>query len=222
MEAVAGALGRHWESRNGMSMWRDYGLVEFFYEQRSHGRGWRGSHFSVHMHRLKYGRARDRRKTVGDAVMARYGRKWRRWLTFAALKGELDRRGVMLVEVDYGLPYAREYWQRDAEISVLVNADGDYPGEIDEVLKISSNGRGGRQRRLSDEQMRALLEMGEAERNWWLAKGRESELAGVWRYACGSAWGHDEKRRAEWAGLFRWAMCRGRELGLATGAEEAW
>jgi hypothetical protein len=149
--------------------------------------------------------------------MARYGRKWRRWLTFAALKGELDRRGVTLVEVDYGLPYAREYWQRDAEISVLVNADGDYPGEIGEVLKISSNGRGGRQRRLSDEQMRALLEMGEAERNRWLAKGRESELAGVWRYACGSAWGHDEKRRAEWAGLFRWAMCRGRELGLATG-----
>jgi hypothetical protein len=58
MEAVAGVLGRHWESRNGMSMWRDYGLVEFFYEQRSHGRGWRGSHFSVHMHRLKYGAGR--------------------------------------------------------------------------------------------------------------------------------------------------------------------
>ena len=69
--------------------------------------------------------------------------------------------------------------------------------------------------------MRALLAMGEAERDQWLAKGRESELAGVWRYACGSAWGHDEKRRVEWVGLFRWAMRRSRETGLVTGAEEA-
>ncbi|MFI9381058.1 hypothetical protein [Kutzneria sp. NPDC052558] len=216
VDAVAKVLGRHWENRNGSGMWRDYGLVEFFYEPRSRGRGWWGTHFSVQTHRLGYGRARDRRSTVGAAVVERYGRKYRKALSFEALKGELTRRGVELVEVDDGPPYVREYWQRESETSVWVDADE----EIGRVLKITSN-RAARPKSVSKERMRALLEMSEAERDRWLGRGHESELTGIWSHARGSTWAHGQRRRAEWVGLYRWAMTRSRELQLVTAAEEA-
>jgi len=45
-------------------------------------------------------------------------------------------------------------------------------------------------------------------------------LRGVWQYACGRAWGNGERRRADWIGLYLWAMRCGRDRGLVPAVEE--
>jgi hypothetical protein len=221
-DGVAKVLGEHFADVGKGTLRQDFGLVEFYWQRRSGGRGWWGGHFTVQVHRLRYGRARDRRRTVGEAVMARYGRKYRKVLTFDALKAELDRRKVRLVEVDYGgLPYVKRYWQPESEIDVLVNADADYAGEIGRVLKICSNSRGVWGEAANRDQLKALVGMSEAERERWLGKRDGEELRDVWQCARGRARDSGERRRAEWIGLYAWAMRAGRERGLVTAGEEA-
>lgn len=89
-DGVARVLGEHYADVGKETLRQDLGLVEFYYQRCA------GRHFTVQVHRLKRGRARNRRRTVGDAIMARYGRKYRKALTFDALKAELDRRKVPL------------------------------------------------------------------------------------------------------------------------------
>ena len=40
------------ETSRSRQMWRDYGLVEFFWQRRSPDSEWRGTHFTVQVHRL--------------------------------------------------------------------------------------------------------------------------------------------------------------------------
>jgi hypothetical protein len=51
-DAVTERLGPDFaENHNGPCMWRDYGTIEFFWERLPGSPGWRGTHFSVQVHR---------------------------------------------------------------------------------------------------------------------------------------------------------------------------
>ncbi|EWM14690.1 PE_PGRS family protein [Kutzneria sp. 744] len=214
-DGVARVLGEHYADVGKETLRQDFGLVEFYYQRRA------GGHFTVQVHRLKHGRARNRRRTVGDAIMARYGRKYRKVLTFDALKAELDRRKVPLVEVDYGnLPYAKRYWQPDAEMDVLVDTDEDRPDDYGHVSKIVSGSRGNWGPPANPDQVKAVLTMSPTERDRWLG-AHGPEFDGLWKYARGAAWDPNRGRQTEWIGLYAWAMRRGRATGLITAAQDA-
>uniref|UniRef100_A0AAU2UYF5 Uncharacterized protein n=1 Tax=Streptomyces sp. NBC_00003 TaxID=2903608 RepID=A0AAU2UYF5_9ACTN len=106
------------------SMWRDYGLVEFFWHRARGGDPWKGHHFTLQVHRLAH---RDR-TLVSDALRDRYGRFSPR-LRFDKLRRLLERRGVPLVEVPdaANAPYYRTFRQPDSKVAVMVVATyGEY------------------------------------------------------------------------------------------------
>ncbi|MFF8786178.1 hypothetical protein [Streptomyces sp. NPDC015125] len=126
-DRVTKALGPGF-AENGFgdhSMFRDYGLAEFFWDRVSAGHPWSGHHFTLQVHRLA---CRDR-ALVNDALRARYGRFTPR-LRFEKLRRLLERRGVSLVEIPeipVNAPYFRTFWQPDSHVAVSVMATyGEY------------------------------------------------------------------------------------------------
>ncbi|MFI9237174.1 hypothetical protein [Streptomyces sp. NPDC053079] len=107
------------------SMWRDYGLAEFFWDRASADQPWSGHHFTLQVHRLAY---RDR-TLANETLRARYGRFAPR-LRFDKLQRLLKRRGVPLLEIPEipgNAPYYRTFWQPDSQVSVSVVATyGEY------------------------------------------------------------------------------------------------
>ncbi|MFD9902919.1 hypothetical protein [Streptomyces sp. NPDC059063] len=104
-------------SADRRSMWRDYGMAEFFWHRDSANAPWEGHHFTLQVHRLAGGDSR----TVNDAIRAEYGRFDRR-LRFAKVRRLLERRGVPLVELPdpANSPHYRRFWQPDSQVSVSV------------------------------------------------------------------------------------------------------
>ncbi|MFI8292171.1 hypothetical protein ACIGBL_23830 [Streptomyces sp. NPDC085614] len=99
-------------------MWRDHGLVEFFWERDRPTDPWSGHHFTLQVHRL----AHRRRSLVGAALRDRYGRFAPR-LRYDTLRRLLDRRGVPLLEIPEAAantPYFRTFWQPDSRVAVRV------------------------------------------------------------------------------------------------------
>ncbi|MEV6397416.1 hypothetical protein AB0M39_22035 [Streptomyces sp. NPDC051907] len=107
------------------SMWRDYGLAEFFWDRASAGLPWSGRHFTLQVHRL----ARRDRTLVNDALRARYGRFAPR-LRFEKVRRLLERRGVPLLEIpeaSANAPYYRSFWQPESKVAVsVIGACGEY------------------------------------------------------------------------------------------------
>lgn len=126
------------ENRPKNGMWRDHGLVEFFWHRRSGGDPWVGTHFSVQAHRLRLGDPR----TVNRVIRDRYG-AFPGPVTFAEAGALLDARGVPLVEVPYPADQdeMRTYWQPEARILVYVVA-GSYYGQPGELYRVASSGTG--------------------------------------------------------------------------------
>ncbi len=125
-ERVTKAMGSSFgeNSFDPRSMWRDYGLVEFFWQRAEAGAPWVGHHFTVQVHRLAH---RDR-TLIGETLRERYGRFTPR-LRFEKLRRLLERRGVPLVEVPdpANAPYYRVFWQPDSKVAVTVIAGyGEY------------------------------------------------------------------------------------------------
>ncbi|MFC5183590.1 hypothetical protein [Actinomadura harenae] len=112
------------ENRGEGQMWRDYGLVDFFWERGPDGTEWRGTHFTVQLHRL--GSA-----GVGVAdgpIQERHG-PLQDSLRFADLRAALADLGVDMVELMSPNEGYREYWQPDTAVHILA-ADG----EVDRVI----------------------------------------------------------------------------------------
>ena len=99
-------------------MWRDHGLVEFFWERGRPTDPWSGHHFTLQVHRL----AQGRRSLVNATLRDRYGRFAPR-LRYDRLRRLLDRRGVRLVEIPEvaaNVPYFRTFWQPESRVAVRV------------------------------------------------------------------------------------------------------
>jgi hypothetical protein len=102
-------------SFDDLSMWRDYGMVEFFWSRESREHAWVGHHFTLQVHRLSSLGG----STVNGAVRARYGRFDRR-LRFDKLERLLARRGVRMEAVpDPNAPACALHWQPDSQVSVM-------------------------------------------------------------------------------------------------------
>ncbi|MBE1496723.1 hypothetical protein H4696_003823 [Amycolatopsis lexingtonensis] len=124
------------ENRSKKSMWRDHGLVEFFWE-RVEGR-WAGTHFSVQAHRLRYPEA----GLVNRVVRDRYG-DFPGLVTFDEVGALLADRGVPLREVPYPAEAGelRAYWQPDAQIVISV-VEGSYYGRAGDLYRVASSSTG--------------------------------------------------------------------------------
>ncbi|HEY3464289.1 MAG TPA: hypothetical protein VGL47_04105 [Amycolatopsis sp.] len=121
------------ENRSKSSLWRDHGLVEFFWE-RVEGR-WVGTHFSVQAHRLQYPEPR----LVNRVLQDRYG-DFPGTVTFDEVGVLLADRGVPLREVPYRAEAGemRAYWQPDAQIIVYV-IEGSYYGRAGDLYRVASS-----------------------------------------------------------------------------------
>ncbi|MEV7279851.1 hypothetical protein [Streptomyces sp. NPDC093111] len=103
------------------SMWRDYGLVEFFWVRESRAHPWEGNHFSLQVHRLSYGASR----IVSKAIRERYGR-FDRHLRFDKLQRLLANRGACLEDVpDANAPAFTLHWQPASQVSVMAFRERD-------------------------------------------------------------------------------------------------
>ncbi|WP_405015895.1 hypothetical protein [Kitasatospora sp. NBC_00070] len=102
-------------SRYVHSMWRDYGLVEFFWVRESPDHPWEGHHFTLQVHRLAY----RGDHLVNKAIRERYGR-FDRHLRFDKLQRLLVNRGVCLEDVpDAEAPAFTLHWQPASQVSVM-------------------------------------------------------------------------------------------------------
>ncbi|MER6050578.1 hypothetical protein ABT168_24575 [Streptomyces sp. NPDC001793] len=97
------------------NMWRDYGMVEFFWIRESPDHPWEGHHFTLHVHRLSYWGG----SIVNGAIRERYGR-FDRHLRFDKLERLLAKRGARLEDVpDVNAPAFTLHWQPDSQASVM-------------------------------------------------------------------------------------------------------
>ncbi|MGX1884757.1 hypothetical protein [Streptomyces sp. NPDC055287] len=102
-------------SLDDQSMWRDYGMVEFFWGRESRDHPWVGHHFTLQVHRLSWGGS-----TVNRVIRARYGR-FDRHLHFDKLERLLAKRGVHMEDVpDSNAPAHTLHWQPASQVSVMV------------------------------------------------------------------------------------------------------
>jgi hypothetical protein len=117
-------------------LWRDHGLVEFFWERA--GRRWVGTHFSVQAHRLRLGDP----ETVNRVIRDRYG-PFPGAVTFDEVNALLTARGVALAEVPYpGEPdELRTFRQPEAGILVHVVAGTSY-GQTGDLYRVASSTTG--------------------------------------------------------------------------------
>ncbi|MFB6813598.1 hypothetical protein ACFCV8_03500 [Streptomyces sp. NPDC056347] len=110
------SLGHH-------TMWRDYGMAEFFWCRSSREEPWAGHHFTLQVHRLSLGGG-----TVNREIRERYGR-FARHLRFDSMERLMARRGVHLENVpDSNAPAYSLHWQPASQVSVLVFRSHE-PGE---------------------------------------------------------------------------------------------
>ncbi|MEV4430652.1 hypothetical protein ACIGN6_01660 [Streptomyces sp. NPDC053792] len=117
-DQVSAILGTDFaeNSFDDQSMWRDYGIAEFFWSRESRDHPWVGHHFTLQVHRLSSVGG----SFVNAAIRERYGRFDRR-LPFDRLGRLLARRGVSLEDVpDSNAPAYTLHWQPVSHVSVLV------------------------------------------------------------------------------------------------------
>ncbi|GHD78057.1 hypothetical protein GCM10010317_096780 [Streptomyces mirabilis] len=98
------------------SMWRDYGMVEFFWIRETPDHPWEGHHFTLQVHRLScWGGS-----IVNRAIRDRYGR-FDRHLRFDKLERLLGKQGVPLEDApDVNAPTFTRHWQPASQVSVMV------------------------------------------------------------------------------------------------------
>ena len=116
-DQVAAILGSGFVegSFDDQSMWRDYGVVEFYWVRESRDHPWVGHHFTLQVHRLSSGGS-----VVKGAIRERYGR-FDRHLRFDKLERLLAKRGVRMEDVpDCNAPAFTLHWQPASQVSVMV------------------------------------------------------------------------------------------------------
>ncbi|GGV88355.1 hypothetical protein GCM10015535_39610 [Streptomyces gelaticus] len=102
-------------SFDDQSMWRDYGMAEFFWGRKSRDHPWVGHHFTLQVHRLSSLGG----SIVNRVIRERYGR-FDRHLRFDKLERLLAKRGVRMEDVpDSNAPAYTLHWQPVSQVSVL-------------------------------------------------------------------------------------------------------
>ncbi|UNO38844.1 hypothetical protein [Streptomyces sp. MST-110588] len=121
-DQVSEVLGTDYAENSGYSdsMWRDYGLAEFFWFRGSADAPWEGHHFSLQVHRLTQGP-----DVVAPAIRSVYGQEFGPTLAFDALAAVLRERGVPLEEIPdtANAPYYRSFWQPQSCVEISVIAE---------------------------------------------------------------------------------------------------
>ena len=172
-------------NRHGQHLWHDYGLVEYFWEQNADGR-WRGTHFSVQVHRLNNQRGYEIPQVIAEHGTPPPG------VDFDALTAELT---VPLVAVRSSDDDFNAFWQPDSTVFVFVVAENPSPvshastvtpGHVYRIMApyyapdvdlrgVASTGMGAHARHLltlDEAGRRAWLDQQPAEalrtHNWWL------------------------------------------------------
>ncbi|MGW2491423.1 hypothetical protein ACWCV9_29965 [Streptomyces sp. NPDC001606] len=116
-DKVSAILGSDFaeNSLDDYSMWRDYGLAEFFWSRESPDHPWEGHHFTLQVHRLSLGGS----SIVNKVIRERYGR-FDRHLRFDKLQRLLSNRGVRLEDVpDANAPAFTLHWNPASHTSVM-------------------------------------------------------------------------------------------------------
>ncbi|MFC9245532.1 hypothetical protein ACFT7S_16365 [Streptomyces sp. NPDC057136] len=97
------------------SMWRDYGMAEFFWMRETPDHPWEGHHFTLQVHRLSHRGG----SILNRAIRDRYGR-FDRHLRFDKLERLLGKRGVPLEDLpDANAPAFTQHWQPASQVSVM-------------------------------------------------------------------------------------------------------
>ncbi|GAB2955655.1 hypothetical protein GCM10027280_50220 [Micromonospora polyrhachis] len=227
-DEVAQAMGiEPAENQNGRSLWHDYGLVEFFWEQTADGQSWRGTHFSVQVHRLGGGVEYVLPPVVADATATATATASDE-VAFDALCQALEP--VSLVPMPWSDPDLHAWCQPDSTVLVLVVTDDPdpashastvrpghvykisaphHPGRID-LTGIASTGMGATARHLLNLDMdgryawltrRLATETGDA--NWWLHLYGHVDVRI-----------HEQpRRRPQWVVLRLWLLDRAATVG---------
>jgi hypothetical protein len=114
-EEVTRVLGQYAENRQRNRMWRDYGVIEFFWDRVSATEPWQGTHLSLQVHRL-----RGDPTQMNEAVRRAYGDFAAR-LPFHELRVATSEAGSRLIEVrDRPPDEVREYANPERAVTVLV------------------------------------------------------------------------------------------------------
>ena len=225
---VTSVLGSEFgENRRRNAMWRDYGLVEFVWERTDGNQPWRGTGFSVQVHRL----ASIGPEVANAVVTAFYGRL-PSTVSLIEVRGCLSALDIALVEVPASSAEYREFWQPDSLVSVLVSAgDGN---DVPEGCIYAISGplpaeavasRQGRDTAAPLKQaVRHLLDLDDEQRGQWLQRSHLAERADEanwWLFVLllirQQAVGRVE-RRADWVALYLWAV---RQAGVAFTQDES-
>ncbi|WP_051466776.1 hypothetical protein [Actinomadura oligospora] len=153
------------ENRSEGQMWRDHGLVEFFWERGADRPEWRGTHFTVQLHRLSSAGA----DVAAGPIRERYG-PLQVSLRFEDLRDALADLGVDLVELPSTNAGYQEYWQPDTGAHILA-ADG----EIDRIiapLPAEAVARKATDAPVDQQRIRHLLQASDERRSAWINRHR--------------------------------------------------
>jgi len=136
-EQVAELLGDDYGeniSSSRSTMWRDHGLVEFFWQRGGTGEPWVGTHFSVQAHRL------DDPGTVNPVIRERYG-AFPGPVAFDEVVALLTDRGVPLTEVPYPPdPDELRTYRQPGSHAMLYVVAGSYYGQVGDLYKVIGPG----------------------------------------------------------------------------------
>lgn len=106
------------ETRPRRQLWRDYGLVDFFWERQTGEPAWRGTHFTVQIHRL-----RSAGTTIAaDPIQIKHG-PLQPSLPFETLRTALSDLDIDLIELPSTNTGVREFWQPESAVHILVSDD---------------------------------------------------------------------------------------------------
>jgi hypothetical protein len=212
----------HWHS----SMWRSYGVAEFFWERAAQG-SWRNHHFSVQIHRLSVNQIRKR---LNKAIKKRYG-KFESVLLFSELTEALKEKGVPLIELSGASSGYREYWQPDSSMSILVIDSGEEEGQVygiysEQNAAAAADRQYQNQHSAFEQKVDQLLNTSEGGRVKWLTRylPEVHERPNWWRYLCTTMENLVHQRtdqQHDLAKLYFWTLAQSESNNGLTPAETA-
>ena len=223
-EEVEQKLGTDFgENRQARQLFRDYGIVEFYWDRHDAAQPWQGNHFSVHLHRLARGTTQA-------------GFPEARRIPFDRLREQLAAEGALLVEVAQPSDDVRGYWQPESTALVLVVAAEPPAGmELGDVYAIvlphyamvlsagvSSDNQRARQQAV--DHMRHLLTLDPQGRSLWLSRRSLISETNWWLQQfvlVDHRIRQQDTSRAAWVELRLWLLNEAHAVGIFDAYETA-
>lgn len=208
------------ENRSQGQMWRDHGLVEFFWESDPGQSTWRCTHFTVQLHRLRS----TGPETAADSIRESYG-PLDASLRFADLRAALADLGVDLVDLPSMNEGYREFWQPDSAVHIIA-ADDDEVERLIAPLRAEVVACMSREVPVDQQRIRHLLQASEQRRSAWIDRHRPDpqDAANWWLrlfLQIEQVIHNRADQRVPTTFLYLWAVRRSQEEGTFTAAETA-